>query len=437
MPCPHTGSSGRQPEASPRRAFLKAALAVGGASALTACLDREADAESATTRSFPAGREDPTTLPDRQHAWADYVVQTRFGSRSMPTYHLFLLLRYVGDGPTRAEREQVETALRTLERAFQWGTGGDGGALKAEGLLFTIGYAPRYFERYGGGAPEGVDLLAPDDLVGELGEEDVTVDDADALVHLTSGHSSVLLAAERALLGELERVNGTHVAADLTGVFERAERRAGFAGDGLPARKYDHEAIPEEAPLSMGLRGSLKDNQAPEDKVTIAGGPWAGGTTAMLSQVENDLDPWYDHDKERRIDQMFAPEFDAEDVGSVGENLAASTGKTRETVERIPDDVEEPGRLGHGQKCAAARDDDFDPVINRRDSNLADGPGINFNSLQEGIGDFVDTREAMNAADHADDLADDANGILEYITVTNRATFLLPPRERRALPTTG
>jgi len=46
-----------------RRDFVKAAVAIGGTSALSACLDREGAPDLDT------GPEDLSALPARQHAW--------------------------------------------------------------------------------------------------------------------------------------------------------------------------------------------------------------------------------------------------------------------------------------------------------------------------------------------------------------------------------
>jgi len=45
----------------PRRAFLKSAVAIGGASALAACVDRESEV------SVPTGTDDPATRTARLH----------------------------------------------------------------------------------------------------------------------------------------------------------------------------------------------------------------------------------------------------------------------------------------------------------------------------------------------------------------------------------
>ena len=43
----------------------------------------------------------------------------------------------------------------------------------------------------------------------------------------------------------------------------------------------------------MGFKSGLKKNQATEDNVTIAGGPFAGGTTMHNSYMRLRLDSWY------------------------------------------------------------------------------------------------------------------------------------------------
>jgi hypothetical protein len=442
MTCPHR-SSGADPEPSgslssseddpesTRRAFLRSAVAVGGASAMAACAAVERDDGATATPSVPQGPEDPSSLPERQHAWGEYLVRDRFGNTTLPQHQAMVLLRYVGDGPTAAERDAVEGAFRTLERAFQRGTGGNHQAVAHEGLLFAVGYAPRWFDRFDADLPEALDLPHPGAMIDEL-DGDAEPDDYDAIVHMGSGLASVLLAAERALLGEVDRVNGVAVEGDLTGAFEVAERRTGFVGQGQPAEKYDADAIPESAPLSMGFRSGLSDNLATEDAVTIQSGPFAGGTTMQVSQLTHDLDAWYDRPKAERVELMFSPHHAPEDVGDVGEQLADESGIEEGHVEDLSAVADEHGVVGHGQKLAAARDEDFDPTILRRDFDANGEPGLHFDSWQRGVGEFVDVRTAMDGDDL--DVDPHQNGILEFVDVETRATYLMPPRSKRALP---
>ena len=117
-----------------RRDFVKAAVAIGGASALSACLGRE-------DPDLPGGPDDLSALPDRQHAWNDALATDDHGNHVPPRHHLLLYLDYAGDStPTDDDRDTVETALRSLERAYPRGT--DDGTV---GILFTVGYAPAHF----------------------------------------------------------------------------------------------------------------------------------------------------------------------------------------------------------------------------------------------------------------------------------------------------
>ncbi len=62
------------------------------------------------------------------------------------------MLDYASDGPpTDADREQVEAALRDLERAYEW---------SCEGLLSRAQYSPAYFDRFEADVA-GVDLPEP------------------------------------------------------------------------------------------------------------------------------------------------------------------------------------------------------------------------------------------------------------------------------------
>ena len=415
-----------------RREFVKAAVAIGGASALSACLDRLPGG----SRDIPEGG-DPSTLPARQHAWNDFLPRDDHGNHVMARHHVLAYLDYAGDDtPTDAERETVETALRSLERAYEYSN---------EGLLFTVGYSPSYFDRFEDALPESVDLPAPEAL---SSFEDPEFDEQDAVVHLASDHADVVLEAEQALLGERDAANDREMDADLGGVLERADRRTGFIGKGLPAENSDVDGIPEDAdidedsPLFMGFKSGFEKNQATEDRVTIQSGPFADGTTQHVSKIRLRLDDWYgEQDYDDRVAEIFCPAH-AEDgvVEGAGENL----GDSSQVAERgcpahVDESAQEHGRVGHAQKTARAREGDR-PVILRRDFDSTDGgeAGLHFLAVQRSISDFVKTREAMNGTDATENPAIRQrvnNGILEYTFVRRRGNFLLPPRTHRALPT--
>lgn len=408
-----------------RREYLRALVAAGGASALAACLDVDGSDEGP---SVPTGTEDPRSLPDRQHAWNDALPRDDDGNVRPPDHHVFvpLTLRSEVDGDAR---KTVESALRTLERAYEWSN---------EGLLFTVGYTPAYFDRFADPLPEAVDLPVPGPL---SDREDPATDRFDALVHLASDHAAGVLEAEEALFGDRDRLNGQAVDVDLSGTFDRVDdhRRTGFVGEGLPAAHADldgvPDAVPGEAPFFMGFRSGFAASQATEDRVTIADGPFAGGTTQHVESLAVHLEQWFDQENHhQRVSKLFSPEHAAEDlVGDVGERLGASNGLTDERIAATTADARERGVVGHAQKAARAREDG-DPLLLRRDVNTVDGdrPGVHFLSVQRRIDEFVRVREAMNGADLDVPMAN--NGILHYLFVDRRGNYLLPPRSLRALP---
>lgn len=425
----------------PRREFVKSAVAIGGSSALSACADRESTATPDDGPSVPNGSEDLSTLPERQHAWGNYLVHDPHGNTVLPQHQVILFLDYAGDGtPTTTEREQVETAFRTLERAFARGTSGAASTVLNDGLLFMVGYAPAYFDRFDAELPPDIDLPPPETVLEAVGEDAATADHFDAMVLLTSDYGSLVLSAEEALVGNLDRVNGVDVSATLDGVFEVVDRRTGFVGKGRPREELDVAEIPENAPLSMGFKSGFQDNLPAEDKVTIRDGPFAEGTTLMASRLRIDLGEWYDADRETRVKEMFSTEHTVEDVGETGESLGNDSGIHEEMVEDIETHAETHGCVGHSQKTARARDENFEPVILRRSEGVATDTsedevvGFNFTSVQREMADFIETRQAMNSPDLDDVVAPEHHGILDVLEVTSRTTFLLPPRRARALP---
>ncbi|MEF8853487.1 MAG: twin-arginine translocation signal domain-containing protein [Haloarculaceae archaeon] len=424
-----------------RRDFVKAAVAIGGAAALSACQDRESPA-------LPQGPADPS-YSTRQHAWNDALPTDEHGNDVPPRHHVVRLLDYRGEGtPTTDERETLETALHSLERAYPRRHEADDGP--AVGLLFTVGYSPAYFERFDVDLPGSVDLPEPGALAPF---EDPTPDRPDVAIHLASDYGSVALAAEEALFGERDSLNGVEIAADVAGILADADladdgrpRRTGFIGAGLPAENQDVQGVPdsepvdEDAPLFMGFESGFKGSQATEDRVTLESGPLAGGTTQHLSAIELSLKQWYEQDSRfHREATMFCPAHaDEGRIEGTGENLGATNG-VEGCADDVASDARETGKVGHAQKVARAREDGM-PRILRRDFDSTDGgrASVHFLALQSGIGEFVATRQAMNGTEAASEGSVGQrtnNGILQYISVERRGNYLLPPRELRAFPT--
>ncbi|WP_181687026.1 DUF7405 family protein [Halorhabdus salina] len=413
-----------------RRQFVKAAVAAGGAAALSACLEQ-------TAEPVPTGVEDPGAVPDRQHAWNDRIRTDDHGNVQLPRHQVFLYLTLDRTGsPTEADRATVESALSTLDRAYERSN---------DGLIYSVGYSPAYFERFDASLPESVDLPPPRRL---SPFEDPAFDTQDALLHLASDRADVVLEADRALRGERDRANGVAVETPLTDVFSVADRRTGFVGEGLPAEKQDVDGIPdskpvpEAAPLFMGFEAGFRGNQATEDYVTIESGPFAGGTTKHVSRLRQRLDDWYgEQNFPQRVAELFSP-VHAEDglVEGIGENLGSDSGLTPAIIENVREHAGEFGRVGHAQKAARAnRDSDGNVRLLRRHCESTDGDvaALHFPSLQRGITAFEEVRQSMNGADLTDEPAIRQrvnNGILEYIFTTHRGNFLVPPRRHRALP---
>ena len=443
----------------PRREFAKAAVALGGVTGLAACLDRfegestttsEGDRDTATgrvstdspaTAAVPTG--DPASVPDRQHAWGEYVRHDEHGNSLLPRHQVLLYLTLDGDGPPTAdERETVSTALDTLDRAYAW---------RHDALLHSIAYSPAYFDRFDARLPDSVDLPAPRPL---SNFEDPTFDTQDAVVHLASDRPELLLEAEAALVGDRETANGVSVDAKLTDVATVDSRRTGFVGAGLPADNQDAAGIPdsrpvpEASPLFMGFEAGFRGNQATEDYVTIEEGPFAGGTTKTISNLRQRLADWYDEQSfKQRVAEMFSPSHAAQGlVEGVGDNLGSDSGIDG-FLDDVPARAREAGRVGHAQKAARAnRDDDGNVRLLRRHFESTDDIGsdqrvasLHFPSLQRDITAFEEVRRAMNGTDIT--RATPAvrqrvnNGILEYVFVRRRGNFLVPPRRHRALPT--
>jgi len=405
------------PDTVPRREYLRGLVAVGGAAALAACLD------SVDEGGVPTG--DPDERPPSQHAWNDVLDTDEYGNIRSPEHRVLLALDLEGE-PDQSDREQVEAAFRSLERAY---------AHDPEGLLFNVGYAPSYFETVGVEPP----IPHPKPITNS---ENPALDGFDTLVHLASDNPEVVLEAEEALLGEVSEPNGVEMSATLAGVFERGQpRRTGFVGAGLPAQHTEMDAVPESipeaAPFFMGFKSGFANSQAPERRVTIQDGPYAGGTTTQIESLDLQLRSWFEQDDHfLRVAQLFSPAHAERGmVPGVGDELGNST-DIEQFVDRTAADASE-GVVGHAQKAARARDEDGTPPLLRRDFNTVDGdfPGIHFLSHQRTIEDFVRVREAMAGEDLDSGVGQSHNnGILQYIFTNRRGNFLVPPRTKRSLP---
>jgi hypothetical protein len=430
--------SGSESRGLSRRSLVRAALAIGGSSALAACLDAEQPATESTeeTPAFPRGTDDPSTLPAGQHLWDDYLVHSVHGTTTQSQHQLLLGLAYEGSlPPTDAERDQVESALRTLERAFRWGSGRDKSGSVNDGLLFMLGYAPRYLDRVDVEVPG---LQRPETVLEELDEDPGLAAEFDALLLLDSDYASILLAAEEAMFGDEQELNGVGVDARLDGVFSVAERRSGVLGKGRPATELEHDDIPDDAPLSMGFRAGFDNSLPAEDVATFQDGPFAGGTTLAVSRITTALDDWYEQPHAQRRKEMYCPAHTDDEVGETGERMGDHSGIEESDVDDLEDLAADHGIVGHAQKVASARDDDFQPQILRRSEGVAlddvAGSSFNFSSVQTDTRQFVAVRQAMNVDEYDVDVPDDKHGIVDYLGTRSRSTYLVPPRAQRALP---
>jgi hypothetical protein len=411
---------GRGPD---ERSFTKAALKIGGSSALSTALGLFGMSGTAA-----ADEQTPsvtiTERGNRQHSWNAYEREAQ-GTFLPPEHHLLLFLDYRGPGePTADHRTDASEAFDRLERAFGW---------HHEGVLFTVGYSSSYFDRFDEDPPRGiqpgngaiprmftaqqlidgptipilnVDGLQPTeseseeersvDLTVTLPREDpVADDDYDACIHLASDHAQNLLAAEAALWGfpnqDRTELNGVDfTGANLDGIFTRPteypDRRIGFTGsdnieENLEKRTdFDEETITEtghgEAELSMGYNDLYKNSMPREDNVTMLEdhrflpgppnwqppGVFANGSIMHASHLHSDLDGWYgDNDDSERRHRMFSPHHTEADVGAIGENLAPR-GSNAPTAEEKPPTERLPMRdLTNDVRDVAERtEEDFD-----------------------------------------------------------------------------
>ena len=405
-----------------RRRFLigASAVAAGGAAAGVAI----ELASSGTGKTLPAVDlpAAPPGLPSRQHAWAATEALDVDGNPIAPRFDRLLFFNVAGT-PSAGYARVLEAALRTLERTYRWGP---------SGLLFTAGWGHGYFARL-------LRVAAPIPLATALSDFELpAIDDYDLCLHLACDDEQRLVGIEAALVhgAPLAGADG-HL--DLSSVLTWQETRTGFVGAGLPAAHQNvggippGNPVPKGSPLFMGFKSNLKKNQATEDDVTIADGPFAGGTTMHVSYMRLRLDSWYQDLSDReRVARMYAPQVTPEQVSRFTTDAPSDPNLLGQAISRY-------GVIGHSQTSATVRRNNR-PLIIRRDFNTADGgqAGLHFVAVQQTIEDFVKTRQAMNAS--SAQLQNPAitdtvnNGINEFIFVLKRANYILPPRSQRSFP---
>ena len=403
-----------------RRGFIAGALAAAGGTAVGLLLDRGLG--SAKAPAPVALGAQPGGLPERQHAWTATLARDAEGNAVPPRFHRLLFFDVRG-APTSAHARVLEASLRTLERRYPWGP---------SGLLFVVGWGPRYFTG-------SLSAPSPVPVARELSDFELpAIDDYEMCLQLSCDDEARLGAVESSLLHGTP-LAGAEGALALSAALRWRETRTGFVGEGLPAARQQiggipaGRPVPRRAPLFMGFKSSLRRNQASEDDVTIPNGPFAQGTTMQASYMQLRLETWYGQlDESERVARMYAPQVTPAQAAAFTTDARSDPGRFGEAVARY-------GVVGHSQATARARRAGR-PLILRRDFNTVDGgqAGLHFVSIQRTIEDFVKTREAMNAA-HAQlqnpSITDTVNnGVNEFIFVLKRGNYIVPPRPLRSFP---
>ena len=406
-----------------RKLFASAAgVAIGGA-AVGVGLEKELGS-ARPSDPVPFGPQ-PAGLPVRQHAWTATLADDEDGNPIAPRFDRLLFFDLEGR-PTPGDARTLEAVLRALERAYPWGP---------NGLLFTAGWGPGYFER-------GLKLASPIERPQALSSFELPIlDDYDLCLHFACDDEDRVASVAAALV-EGESLPGIKDSLALTECLRWRETRTGFVGTGLPASHQNvggippGDPVPASAPLFMGFKSGLRKNQATEDDVTIADGPFAGGTTVQVSYLRLRLDSWYGMlDEQERVARMYAPEVSLAEVNRFTTDAESDPQLLDQAISRY-------GVIGHSQTSARARRNGK-PLLIRRDFNTVDGgeAGLHFVSLQRTIHDFVTTRTAMNASratiQNPSITATINNGINEFFLVVRRANYIVPSRAERSYPLLG
>jgi hypothetical protein len=392
-----------------RRRFVAGGGAVAAAVAAGVVVDQSASGPAGPLAVLPA----PVAgLPVSQHAWDATLARDTYGNAIAPR-HARLLLFDVRAQPDPRYARLLEARLRRLEHRYAWGP---------QGLLFTVGWSPDYFE-------DVLHMSTPIPRAKPLADFELpTIDSYHLCLHLASDREANLVSCERTLRSTLAPI------------LTLKETRTGFSGAGLPAGNQravgglpSGDPVASSAPLYMGFKSGFRKNQATERAVTLTSGDFVDGTTMTVSYMRLSLESWYQNlSEEQRVQRMYSPQTSSADV-------AAFTTDAPSNPELLGQAINRYGVIGHSQASARARRGGK-PIILRRDFDTADygQAGLHFVSLQRSIADFVATRTAMNqaAAQLQNPVITDTvnNGINEFIFVLKRGNYILPARAQRSFP---
>ena len=227
----------------------------------------------------------PAGLPARQHAWTAYARRDQHGNPVPPRFDRLLFFDVVGT---------PHAGLRAAAR---------GGAAHARAHLPVGAVRAAVHRRLGPGLLRATCSGSP--RRSRAARRSRT---SSSPRSTTTTSASTSPATTRRGWPRSRRRSSTAALPDYTDAAEPLdlsarcgwrETRTGFVGTGLPA-EHQHtggipagEPVPVDAPLFMGFKSALKQNQATEDAVTIADGPFAGGTTMHVSYMRLRLDSWY------------------------------------------------------------------------------------------------------------------------------------------------
>ncbi|MGH3265899.1 MAG: DUF7405 family protein, partial [Trebonia sp.] len=314
-----------------RRRFLAATAGLIGGSVLKPDAAFPAEQDVVPLVSQPSG------LPSAQHAWTATFAADSHGNPISPRFDRLLFFDLL-DKPTEGDVRRLESSLRTLERLYPWGP---------QGLLFTAGWGPHYFE-------DVLGITTPIPKPKALSDFELpTFDHYDLCLHLACDNEQRLADVELALVNG-RRLPGA-ASVDLSSVLRWRETRTGFVGTGLPAARQDVNGIPagrpvrKTSPLFMGFKSGFKKNQATEESITIPSGPFAGGTTMHVSYMRLRLDSWYGIlDDKERVARMYAPEVTPAQVDRFTDDAASQPDHYAQAATRY-------GVIGHAQTSARAR----------------------------------------------------------------------------------
>ena len=318
-----------------RRGFIAGGLVGGAAIAGITIATHKSSSTSVPLVELGA---QPAGLPAAQHAWQATLHTDRYGNPFAPSYDRLLLFDVVGQ-PTPGDARRARGVAAHARTVVPLGP-------RRPALHRRLG--ARLLRRL-----IGADSPVP--VARALSDFELpTIDDYQLCLHLACDDERPLPRWRRRLFMDTNSPRPVLICRspsilqwqrDPHGLHRYGPSRSPPGCGRHPARQPG----PNDGTPVHGLQVESAANQATEDDITIAHGPFAGGTTMHVSYMRLRLDSWYqDLDQDGRVARMYAPEVTPGQAARFTTDAASDPQLLSQAIRRH-------GVIGHAQTSARAR----------------------------------------------------------------------------------